>query len=192
MFCFQFPASQQASRTRRSWTTCWKTPATTSVCCLQSMVSTPPLSPPLSHPFVTYLHYPLLHFIPIFMESTKLVVYIADPDFCCGLTSPNDSLAQNRVGLSSLRPRSHNRGALRFNVFEKRNHTFIFVVYFFCFETHLLLSCTIISMFSGSVRIVYRSMYVGLLYDLLENYTCTALLLQALSLFNSITFSINT
>lgn len=46
---------------------------------------------------------------------------IADPEFCCGLTSPNDSLAQNTVGLSSLRPRSHNRGALC-SMFMKREN----------------------------------------------------------------------
>ncbi|XP_037969970.1 glutamate-gated chloride channel isoform X3 [Plutella xylostella] len=46
----------------------------------------------------------------------RLLPPVDDPDFCCGLTSPNDSLAQNRVGLSSLRPRSHNRGVLTVNV----------------------------------------------------------------------------
>lgn len=37
---------------------------------------------------------------------------ITDPDFCCGLTSPNDTDNQNNIGLPSLRPRSHNRGSL--------------------------------------------------------------------------------
>ncbi|XP_073942991.1 glutamate-gated chloride channel-like isoform X2 [Choristoneura fumiferana] len=46
----------------------------------------------------------------------RLLPPVDDPEFCCGLTSPNDSLAQNRVGLSSLRPRSHNRGVLTVNV----------------------------------------------------------------------------
>lgn len=46
-------------------------------------------------------------------------INIADPDFCCGLTSPNDSLTNDKVGLSSLRPRSHNRGVLCF-MFLKR------------------------------------------------------------------------
>ncbi|XP_047022002.1 glutamate-gated chloride channel isoform X8 [Helicoverpa zea] len=46
----------------------------------------------------------------------RLLPPVDDPEFCCGLTSPNDSLAQNNVGLSSLRPRSHNRGVLTVNV----------------------------------------------------------------------------
>nr|XP_037868846.1 glutamate-gated chloride channel isoform X11 [Bombyx mori] len=46
----------------------------------------------------------------------RLLPPVDDPEFCCGLTSPNDSLAQNRVGFSSLRPRSHNRGVLTVNV----------------------------------------------------------------------------
>ncbi|XP_052749254.1 glycine receptor subunit alpha-2 isoform X15 [Galleria mellonella] len=46
----------------------------------------------------------------------RLLPPVDDPEFCCGLTSPNDSLAQNKVGYSSLRPRSHNRGVLTVNV----------------------------------------------------------------------------
>ncbi|XP_072939517.1 glycine receptor subunit alpha-2 isoform X14 [Epargyreus clarus] len=46
----------------------------------------------------------------------RLLPPVDDPEFCCGLTSPNDSLAQNTIGLSSLRPRSHNRGVLTVNV----------------------------------------------------------------------------
>ncbi|XP_053603669.1 glutamate-gated chloride channel subunit beta isoform X8 [Plodia interpunctella] len=46
----------------------------------------------------------------------RLLPPVDDPEFCCGLTSPNDSLAQNKVGFSSLRPRSHNRGVLTVNV----------------------------------------------------------------------------
>ncbi|XP_047526159.1 glutamate-gated chloride channel isoform X10 [Pieris napi] len=46
----------------------------------------------------------------------RLLPPVDDPVFCCGLTTPNDTLAQNRVGLSSLRPQSHNRGVLTVNV----------------------------------------------------------------------------
>ncbi|XP_049869934.1 glutamate-gated chloride channel alpha isoform X18 [Pectinophora gossypiella] len=46
----------------------------------------------------------------------RLLPPVDDPEFCCGLTSPNDSLSQNKVGFSSLRPRSHNRGVLTVNV----------------------------------------------------------------------------
>ncbi|CAH2071355.1 unnamed protein product, partial [Iphiclides podalirius] len=46
----------------------------------------------------------------------RLLPPVDDPDFCCGLTSPNDSLTTDKVGLSSLRPRSHNRGVLTVNV----------------------------------------------------------------------------
>ncbi|XP_064071434.1 glutamate-gated chloride channel isoform X15 [Vanessa tameamea] len=46
----------------------------------------------------------------------RLLPPVDDPDFCCGLTSPNDTVDQNNIGLPSLRPRSHNRGVLTVNV----------------------------------------------------------------------------
>ncbi|CAH2105707.1 unnamed protein product [Euphydryas editha] len=46
----------------------------------------------------------------------RLLPPVDDPDFCCGLTSPNDTVNQNNIGLPSLRPRSHNRGVLTVNV----------------------------------------------------------------------------
>ncbi|XP_045765707.1 glutamate-gated chloride channel isoform X5 [Maniola jurtina] len=46
----------------------------------------------------------------------RLLPPVDDPEFCCGLTSPNDTLNQNNIGLPSLRPRSHNRGVLTVNV----------------------------------------------------------------------------
>lgn len=44
-------------------------------------------------------------------RSYKYWYNIADPDFCCGLKTPNDTVA-SPAGLPSLRPRAHNRGAL--------------------------------------------------------------------------------
>ncbi|XP_039750121.1 glutamate-gated chloride channel isoform X26 [Pararge aegeria] len=46
----------------------------------------------------------------------RLLPPVDDPEFCCGLTSPNDTDNQNNIGLPSLRPRSHNRGVLTVNV----------------------------------------------------------------------------
>ncbi|XP_026322326.1 glutamate-gated chloride channel isoform X3 [Hyposmocoma kahamanoa] len=40
---------------------------------------------------------------------------VEDPDFCCGLKTPNDTVA-SPAGLPSLRPRAHNRGVLTVNV----------------------------------------------------------------------------
>nr|XP_032512553.1 glutamate-gated chloride channel isoform X23 [Danaus plexippus plexippus] len=46
----------------------------------------------------------------------RLLPPVDDPDFCCGLTSPNDTLNKDNIGLPSLRPRSPNRGVLTVNV----------------------------------------------------------------------------